>query len=157
MEENTVVVFQNPTDFQEDPLTEVLQAGVRKLLAQAVEAEGSVFLDAHAGLVVDAGRRRVVRNGYLPERAIQIGIGSVRVRQPRVRDRGRRRHPLHAGDPAALSAPRQEPGRPPAMAVSEGHLHRRLQGRLGGAPGDTQAPGLSDSSITPRLKEVWGG
>jgi len=88
MKENTVVAFRNPSDFQEDPLTEVLQAGARKLLAQAVEAEVALFLDAHAGLVDDAGHRRVVRNGYLPERAIQTGIGPVRVRQPRVRDRG---------------------------------------------------------------------
>ena len=67
MKENTVVAFQNPSDFQKDPLTEVLQAGARELLAQAVEAEVSVFLGSHAALVDAAGRRRVVRNGYLPE------------------------------------------------------------------------------------------
>ena len=88
MKENTVVAFQNPSDFQKDPLTEVLQAGARELLAQAVEAEVSVFLGSHAALVDAAGRRRVVRNGYLPERFIQTGIGPVSVRQPRVRDRG---------------------------------------------------------------------
>ena len=87
MKENTVVAFQNPSDFQKDPLTEVLQAGARELLAQAVEAEVSVFLGSHAALVDAAGRRRVVRNGYLPERFIQTGIGPVSVRQPRVRDR----------------------------------------------------------------------
>ena len=88
MEENTVIAFRSPADFQEDPLTEVLQAGARKLLAQAIEAEVASFLEAYAALVDDAGRRRVVRNGYLPERAIQTGIGPVSVRQPRVRDRG---------------------------------------------------------------------
>ena len=61
MKENTVVAFQNPSDFQKDPLTEVLQAGARELLAQAVEAEVSVFLGSHAALVDAAGRRRVVR------------------------------------------------------------------------------------------------
>ena len=39
-------------------------------------------------LLTPPGRRRVVRNGYLPERFIQTGIGPVSVRQPRVRDRG---------------------------------------------------------------------
>ena len=78
MKENTVVAFQNPSDFQKDPLTEVLQAGARELLAQAVEAEVSVFLGSHAALVDAAGRRRVVRNGYLPERFIQTGIGCQR-------------------------------------------------------------------------------
>ena len=77
MEENTVIAFRSPADFQEDPLTEVLQAGARKLLAQAIEAEVASFLEAYAALVDDAGRRRVVRNGYLPERAIQTGIGPV--------------------------------------------------------------------------------
>ena len=38
MEENTVIAFRSPADFQEDPLTEVLQAGAHKLLAQAIEA-----------------------------------------------------------------------------------------------------------------------
>ena len=50
MKENTVVAFQNPSDFQKDPLTEVLQAGARELLAQAVEAEVSVFLGSAESL-----------------------------------------------------------------------------------------------------------
>ena len=88
MEENTVVAFRNPSDFQDDPLTEVLRAGARELLAQAVEAEVAEFLEGHATLVDDRGRRRIVRNGHLPERLIQTGIGPVDVRQPRVRDLG---------------------------------------------------------------------
>ena len=78
MKENTVIAFRNPADFQEDPLTEVLQAGARKLLTQAVEAEATLFLDAYAAFVDDAGRRRVVRNGHLPERAIQKAVGRAR-------------------------------------------------------------------------------
>ena len=82
MEENTVVAFRNPSNFQDDPLTEVLRAGARELLAQAVEAEVAEFLEGHATLVDDRGRRRIVRNGHLPERLIQTGIGPVDVRQP---------------------------------------------------------------------------
>ena len=51
MEENTVVAFRNPSNFQDDPLTEVLRAGARELLAQAVEAEVAEFLEGHATLV----------------------------------------------------------------------------------------------------------
>ena len=51
------------------------------------EAEVAEFLEGHATLVDDRGRRRIVRNGHLPERLIQTGIGPVDVRQPRVRDR----------------------------------------------------------------------
>ena len=61
MEENTVVAFRNPSNFQDDPLTEVLRAGARELLAQAVEAEVAEFLEGHATLVDDRGRRRIVR------------------------------------------------------------------------------------------------
>ncbi len=35
----------------------------------------------------EIGRQRLVRNGYLPEREIQTGLGGVPVRLPRVRDR----------------------------------------------------------------------
>ena len=149
MKENTVIAFRSPANFQEDPLTEVLQAGAHKLLAQAIEAEVASFLEAYAALVDDAGRRRVVRNGYLPERAIQTGIGLVSVRQPRVRDRGDGAIRFTSAIVAALSTPDQEPGRPPALAVSEGALHRRLFGSAGGAVGDASAGpfGLHDHPV----------
>ena len=57
-------------------------------MAQAVEGEVVAFIERHADLTDDAGRRRIVRHGHLPEREIQTGIGPVAVRQPRVRDRG---------------------------------------------------------------------
>jgi transposase-like protein len=36
---------------------------------------------------LDDGNQRVVRNGYLPEKDIQTGIGNITIKQPRVRDR----------------------------------------------------------------------
>jgi len=69
-----------------DALTDILRAGARQLLAQAVEAEVTDFLAHHRQVMAD-GRSRVVRNGYRPERKIQTGIGSVEVTAPRVRDR----------------------------------------------------------------------
>ncbi len=88
MEQDNVVAFRRPDEPSEDPLTEVLRHGARALLAQAIEAEVAAFLANHADLVDGAGRRRLVRNGFLPGRTIQTGIGPVPVRQPRVRDRG---------------------------------------------------------------------
>jgi hypothetical protein len=87
MDHDNVVSLRRPNDRAEDPLTEVLRQGARTLLAQAIEAEVATLLASHAGLVDEAGRRRLVRNGFLPERTIQTGIGGVAVRQPRVRDR----------------------------------------------------------------------
>ena len=49
--------------------------------------EVTAFVEGHADLTDEAGRRRVVRHGYLPEREVQTGIGPVSVRCPRVRDR----------------------------------------------------------------------
>ena len=87
MPDDRVVAFRQPGEI-DDPLTEVLRQGARKLLAQAVEGEVAVFLEAYADLTTEDGRQRLVRHGHLPERTIQTGIGSVEVRQPRVRDRG---------------------------------------------------------------------
>lgn len=153
MEENTVIAFRSPANFQEDPLTEVLQAGAHKLLAQAIEAEVASFLEAYAALVDDAGRRRVVRNGYLPERAIQTGIGPVRVRQPRVRDRGDGAIRFTSAIlPRYLRRTKSLEDLLPWLylkGISTGDFSAALAALLG-----TQAPGLSASTIT-RLKEVW--
>ncbi len=88
MGEDTVVQLRQPESYEEDPLTEVLRLGARRLLAQAVEAEVVAFIEGHGDLTDDAGRRRIVRHGHLPEREIQTGIGPVAVRQPRVREAG---------------------------------------------------------------------
>lgn len=87
MNEDSVVRLRHPGGF-DDPLTEVLRHGARKMLAQAVEAEVASFIEAHLDRLTEDGRRRLVRHGHLPERAIQTGIGAIPVRQPRTRDRG---------------------------------------------------------------------
>ncbi|MAF06229.1 MAG: IS256 family transposase [Acidiferrobacteraceae bacterium] len=153
MKENTVIAFRNPADFQEDPLTEVLQAGARKLLAQAIEAEAALFLESYAVLVDDAGCRRVVRNGYLPERAIQTGIGPVSVRQPRVRDRGDGAIRFTSAIlPRYLRRTKSLEELLPWLylkGISTGDFSEALAALLG-----AQAPGLSASTIS-RLKDVW--
>ncbi len=58
------------------------------LHAEALEHGSVEIAEGHADLTDETGRRRIVRHGYLPERKIQTGIGSVAVRAPRVRDRG---------------------------------------------------------------------
>ena len=81
-----IVKFAEPGAF-EDPLTEVLRCGARKLLADAIEAEVSDFLDRLSRFLTEEGQQRLVRHGHLPEREIMTGIGPVGVRAPRVRDR----------------------------------------------------------------------
>ncbi len=45
-------------------------------------------MSAHSALKLDNGHQQVVRNDYLPTRAIQTGIGPVNITIPRARDRG---------------------------------------------------------------------
>ena len=70
-----------------DALTEVLRKGAVDLLATAVAAEVAAWIDERARFVDERGRKQVVGNGFLPEREIVTGIGPVKVRQPRARDR----------------------------------------------------------------------
>lgn len=70
-----------------DPLTELLRNGAKELLRRAVESELDEMLEQYSHLKLLDGRQAVVRNGYLPERTIQTGIGDVSVKVPKVRDR----------------------------------------------------------------------
>ena len=87
MNENRVVALRQKGAI-DDPLTEILRVGARRLIAQAVEAEFETFLASNADLVLPDGRQRVVRHGHDPVRAIQTGIGPVDVEKPKARDRG---------------------------------------------------------------------
>ena len=89
MGKNTDLELKNPgiPTPVSDSLTELLREGARRMLMEAVEAEVQEFLSRHATLKDGKNRQRVVRNGYLPERTIQTGLGNVPVKAPRVRDR----------------------------------------------------------------------
>ena len=61
MKDDTVVALRQPESFSDDPLTEILRAGARQLLGQAIEAEVAAHIEAHADLTDASGRRRIVR------------------------------------------------------------------------------------------------
>src|SRR3954452_3392460 len=112
MSESTTDIRIVPLPDGRDVLTEILRYGARRLLAQAIEAEVAAWIDAHAHLKDDAGRRHVVRNGHLPERTIQTGIGDLGVKQPRVHDRrpGDQRERFTSAILPPLPEADQEPG-----------------------------------------------
>src|SRR6478672_7299938 len=85
--ESTTLPIVGPMPDTKDALTDILRDGARRLLAEAVEAEVAAWIESHAHLKDEAGRRRLVRNGHLPERTIQTGVGDLDVKQPRVHDR----------------------------------------------------------------------
>ena len=69
------------------PLDSIVLDGARRMLQAALESEVEAFLEETAALLDERGRRRVVRNGYLPSREIVTGAGALEVSQPRVRDK----------------------------------------------------------------------
>jgi len=85
--DSNVVRLRQPDEIN-DPLTDVLRAGARRLLAQAVELEAEAFLAGMRDLKLPDGRPRLVRHGHGPEREIQTGIGGVPVSRVKIRDRG---------------------------------------------------------------------
>jgi len=155
MDENRVVSLRQKGAI-DDPLTEILRAGARRLIAQAVEAEFETFLASNAELVLSDGRRRVVRHGHDPVRAIQTGIGPVDVQKPKARDRGattgarirftsnilpkwaRRTKSLDALLPVLY-----------LRGISAGDFQEALSALLG-----KEAPNLS-SAVIARLKGEW--
>lgn len=155
MTKDAVVAFRAPEGFSLDPLTDLLRRGARELIAQAVEAELSSFLDARAGQTDAEGRRRLVRHGHLPEREVQTGIGAVPVKVPRVRDRapeGERRRFTSTILPPYLRRAKSIEELLPWLylkGIFTGDVSEALAALQG-----PDAPGLSPSTIT-RLKADW--
>ena len=82
---NSNVIEPGSPDESIDPLTALLRTGARHLSRQAVDIELQELLGEHAQRRLEDGRAGVVRNGYLPEREIQTGLGPVTVQIPKVR------------------------------------------------------------------------
>ncbi len=154
MQEDNLVDYRNPGIALPvaDALTEVLRTGARELLQQAVEAEVAEFVARYRELKDERGRQRVVRNGHLPERAIQTGIGEVAVKAPRVRDRAGELKFSSSILPPYLRRTRSLEELLPWLylkGLSTGDFSSALTALLG-----KDAPGLSANTIS-RLKEVW--
>lgn len=152
MNKNTVVSFQDREQIV-DPLNDLLRTGARKLIEQAIEAELQELLSQHAGQQTDSGLATVVRNGYLPERTIQTGIGSVTVRIPKVRSRTGEAVTFHSAlVPPYIRKTRSLEAAIPWLylkGVSSGEMGEALKVLVG-----PEATGLS-ASVVSRLKQAW--
>jgi len=153
MDKNTVVELKKRDEISEDPLTELLRSGARKLIAEAVEAELQDFLIQFAELRDQQGRRQVVRNGYLPEREIQTGIGGIKVEVPKVRDKSSRGIKFNSNlIPPYLRKTKSVEDLLPWLylkGISTGDFQEALHALLG-----SNAQGLSSSTIS-RCKRIW--
>ena len=150
MSNDKVVSLHTPA---EDVLGELLKNGAKQLLAQAVQAELNELLDRHKDLSIDDGRQAVVKNGFLPERTIQTGLGDIPVKVPKVRDRSGQgiKFNSHLVPPYLKRAKSVDELLPwlYLKGVSTGDFQESLQSLLG-----ADASGLSAGTIS-RLKRQW--
>jgi len=133
-------------------LEETLRQGAQRLLAQTIEREVEEYLERHVQERDECGHRLVVRNGRLPERTIQSGIGSIKIKVPRVDDRREGGRFTSAILPRYLrKVPSLENLIPTLylLGVSTSDMERALETLLGAG-----ARGLSATTVV-RLKEVW--
>ena len=155
MKHDNVIKLEKPETIIKDLLTEILQKGSRRLLAAAVEAEIEGCIDFYKDLKDDLGRQRIIRNGYNPEREIQTGIGQIKVKVPRSRDRQPDGKPIRFTSsilPPYLRRSRSIEELLPWLylkGISTGDFSDALEALLG-----KDAPGLSANTIS-RLKVKW--
>jgi len=153
MTDSTLHTVSQPEPGVTDPLHELLRQGARDLISKAVEAELTTFLEQYTDKTLADGRQAVVRNGHLPARNVQTGIGDVEVKVPRVRDRsGEGINFSSALLPPYLKRARSVEELIPWLylkGVSTGDYQEALSALLG-----DQAKGLSANTVS-RLKAQW--
>ena len=155
MSQSTSDIRIVPLPDSHDILTEICRQGAREMLAKAIEAEVANWIDVHAHLRDEAGRRQVVRNGSHPERTILTGLGPIAVKQPRVQDRrppGERETFSPAVLPPYLRRTKNVDEAIPWLylkGISTGDFPEALQGLFG-----VEAKGISATTVT-RLKAAW--
>lgn len=133
-------------------LEELLRQGARQMLQQAIENEVIEYIEEHAHIEEDGGRRLVVRNGSLPGRDLITGIGKVRICQPRIHDRREGSRFTSRILPPYMRRVPSIDALIPALylrGISTGDFTEALEAILG-----PQAQGLSATNIV-RLKEGW--
>ena len=120
-----------------------------------MRAEFDEFLAKFANERLEDGRQAVVKNGHLPKREIQTGIGAVEVQVPKARDRrlGKNKVKFNSGlVPPYLKKTMSVENLLPWLylkGISTGDFQEALTSLLG-----PNAAGLSPATIS-RLKQQW--
>lgn len=148
-----ILDLKKPEDISSDPLTELIRTGARKLIAEAVDAEVQELLGQYSDYRNEHGHRQVVRNGYLPEREIQTGVGPVKVKVPKVRDKSGGGVKFNSSLlPPYLRKTKSVEEVLPWLylkGISTGDFKEALQALLG-----ADAKGLSAGTVS-RCKKIW--
>ena len=155
MNHNNVIEFKKPGSEPKDLLTDLLRDGAKKLIQEAVEAELESFLANFSAERLANGHQAIVRNGHLPERELQTGVGPVPVRIPKVRDKRASRLKVKFNSrlvPPYLRKTMSVENLLPWLylkGISTGDFKEALRSLLG-----SNAKGLSAPTIS-RLKAQW--
>jgi len=153
MSKSNLHVLSQPETVTNDPLHNLIRKGARDLIARAVETELEGLLSQYGDVTTPDGRQAVVRNGHLPKRTIQTGVGDVDVQVPKVRDRN--------GTGIRFNSQLLPPYLKRAKSLEElipwlylrGVSSGDFQEALGALVGE-QAKGLSANTVS-RLKARW--
>ena len=153
MNNNKLELVEIPEEIAGDALTALLRNGAKALISQAVEAELAAILMSYQHEKLADGRQAVVRNGYLPERTIQTGVGDVKIKVPKVRDRSEQGIKFNSSLlPPYLKRTKSMEKLIPWLylkGISTGGFQEALSALVG-----EQAKGLSANTIS-RLKADW--
>ena len=82
---------------------QIAREGAQKMLQVALQLEIEQCIEQHADRRDEHGKRLVVRNGSLPGRELQTGLGPISVRQPRARRAGS--SPVRSSRPTCGGSP----------------------------------------------------
>lgn len=153
MTKDNVINLKRPIESANDVLSSLLRQGAQQLLAQAIEEEITLFLSRNNPASQPTQTAQVVRNGYLPERNIQTGIGDIRVKIPRIRDRSRSGIQFTSNlIPKYMRRTKNIEELLPVLylkGISTGDFEEALMALVG-----DKAKGMSATTIC-RLKQVW--
>jgi len=152
MRKDRIFEEKGPSKEFTQTLEEILQSGAQRLIQMAVEQEIEEFLESFAASKVSNGNQRLIRNGYLPKRFIQTGVGPISIQQPRVRDKESKvRFASNILPPYARRTPSIEAvvSTLYLRGISTNSFPEALEALLG-----ENAKGLSPTNIV-RLKSHW--
>jgi len=153
MSDDRVVLFADRITMEaRSVLDELARQGAQRMLQTALENEVAEYLERHSEERDEQGRRLVVRNGTMPERAVTSGVGPLELQQPRVNDRRADEKFSSRILPPFLRRLPSVDNLIPVLylkGISTGDFSEALEAILG-----KDAKGLSATNIV-RLKEQW--
>jgi len=134
-------------------LEEFARHAAQQMIAMAIEAEITAFMEQHQHIKTAEGKASMVRNGYLPERMITTSAGPIAVKVPRSRSSNESLKPfVSALIPKYMRKTLQIEEAVPLFylgGLSNQDFIPCFEKLYGELP-----PGLSSASIS-RMKQLW--